>query len=156
MSYKIGDKVKVKDIPGDVEILSFFNCKGTNYVVFETETGMKSRPESDIMEDKPEEIDLRGVHLTVSIEDGVAIAKMYNRDGGKLLHLAHGHVLSDTLAGVAQAAGYAFKRIQWQIENQNEKETADNGNIFQSDSARKWAAERKNTVYSTGNCKERR
>lgn len=155
MSYKIGDKVKVKDIPGEVEILSLFNCKGTNYIVFETDTGMKSRPESDIIEGKPE-IDPLGVHLTVSIEDGVAIAKMFDREGGELLHIAHGHVLTDTLAGVAQAAGYAFKRIQWQIENQNEKEAADGGNIFQSNSARQWAAERKNTVYSTGDCKGRR
>lgn len=81
MSYKIGDKVKVKDIPGEVEILSFFNCKGTNYIVFETDTGMKSRPESDIIEDEPE-FDPLGVYLTVSIEDGVAIAKMFDREGG--------------------------------------------------------------------------
>lgn len=81
MSYKIGDKVKVKDIPGEVEILSLFNCKGINYIVFETETGMKSRPERDIIEGKPE-IDPLGVYLTVSIEDGVAIAKMFDREGG--------------------------------------------------------------------------
>lgn len=155
MSYKIGDKVKVKDIPGEVEILSFFNCKGTNYIVFETDTGMKSRPESDIIEDEPE-FDPLGVYLTVSIEDGVAIAKMFDREGGELLYISHGHVLTDTLAGVAQAAGYAFKRIQWQIEKQNEKEAADSGDIFQSNSARGWAAERKNIIYSTGDSKGRR
>lgn len=155
MNYKIGDKVNVRGILGEAEILSFFNCKGVNYVMFETETGMKSRPVSDIIEDKLQ-IDPLYVSMTVSIEDGVVIAKMYDKAGGELLHIAHGNVLSDTLAGVAQAAGYAFKRIQWQIENQNEKETADSGNIFQSNSARKWATERKNTVYSTGNCKGRR
>lgn len=54
MSYKIGDKVKVKGIPGEVVILSFFNYKDTNYIVFETETEtrMKSRPVSDIIEGK--------------------------------------------------------------------------------------------------------
>lgn len=155
MSYKIGDKVKVKDIPGDVEILSFFNCKGTNYIVFETDTGMKSRPESDIIEDEPE-IDPLGVYLTVSIEDGVAIAKMFDREGGELLYISHGHVLTDTLAGVAQAAGYAFKRIQWQIEKQNEKEAADSGDVLQSNSSRRWATERKNIIYSTGDSKGRR
>lgn len=155
MSYKIGDKVKVKGIPGEVLILLFFNYKDTNYIVFETETGMKSRPVSDIIEDKLK-IDPLGVLMTVSIEDGVVIAKMYDKAGGELLHIAHGHVLSDTLAGVSQAAGYAFKRIQWQIENQNEKERADSGNILQSDSSRKRSAERKDTIYSTGDCKGRR
>ena len=55
--------------------------------------------------------------VDVQVEDGVAVAVLYETNGDKKteLYRGHGHILHDGVEGVAQAVSYACKRLYLKV-----------------------------------------
>lgn len=113
MEFKIGERVYSKSRNNyGVIVDKLSSATRVDYVVYVLRMDGSSYPVQVLGDDL--ESDMGRFEFEVKLEDGVAVAVMYEvRADGSRVELArsHGHLLNRTAVGAAQAASYALKRV---------------------------------------------